>query len=129
MSNWQRIKEEGEKFHPFVPRSRESVDKEIVVATELCHDENGDVERDGKGRIYRNRAWKSELYIACKDMLFWEEVKWNVRELRRMYPDKDPEQLKLLVMDHLRKEGYPKEWRIRKRITEERKKIRKMRGY
>ncbi len=34
-----------------------------------------------------------------------------------------------IVQEHLEEEGYPKKWRVLKRMTERRKEVRQERGY
>jgi len=127
--NWRRIKEQGELYPTYFPRTRESIDKEIVTEREYVLTPEGKYEMDRNECIYKNPLFRHELYLACRDMLFEEEAKKLTNELKGMYPEKPKERLRQVVTTWLREQAYPKEWRIKKRMTEERKKLREERGY
>ena len=109
--NWQRIKEEGELFGTYYPRSAQMRDEEIITA----HQED-------------KHFWY-EFYWACRQELFDLEVKRLISLLRPQHPTLIYTKVKAIVIEYLTEENYPKDWRIKKYMTLKRKEIKQQRGY
>jgi len=109
--NWKRTKEEGELWGTYYPVSRETLDRERIIA------------REGEPHF------PPEYKQAVIEEMQREEETRLAYLLRPEFPQLPMKKIRKLCIEYIRETGWPKKWRIDAEMRKRKKQIKKERGY